>query len=610
MTATKTTLKTKLAAILAAIMIAFGMAFVVDAAWAGEVPEGSVCSVTADGELISDTDCDENGYFKKVEAAFEALKNIPGKEGMIEVYENYTNSPYLKKALEIPQEKTVTLNIGSGVTLSLGCSTKYTKFAISNNGTLNIDGEGTFKATINNNNVLNIDNSTFTKKTTNNGVLTINGGVFKGQIENCDTATINDGTFSGKIYNYKTLTINNGTFTGSPGMSLPLATSCISNSGDLEITNATIGTGPKHPDYGICSEDGGTVNLSNTTIHGERYAIYAKNSTINIESRTSIKTNTNGIRAMAGTTVNIGSESSIEAPNGNGVELYTIGDSEEDTPALSTLNMTGGTITARDLGIAGNGNDGESTDSVINISGGEIHSDNTGVFLPMICTFKMTGGKITGATGIEAKLGELAIESGEITGTGTDNSGKVQVKSGTDPDGSAVTLVPYTYPPTGSSNLRLTVDNGKITSEQGSAISVYNSKIKSDGSAVVELKGGTYEGKSASIKYYEADSELEYELGERKGIAIIPEGNPKDIDGSQDVVFEATDGTYSSNVTDYCKSGYTAISTDSGKTYSIVSDDEADSSVVGNNGIAVAKIGSKYYGSVGAAIEALRQSKA
>ncbi|NGM18362.1 hypothetical protein GMI70_10250 [Eggerthellaceae bacterium zg-893] len=551
MTATKTTLKTKLAAILAAVMIAFGMAFAAETAWAEEDvskrPADAVCRVTVDGEPLVSNNSDALGYYKKATHVNWVLPSVEdGQKITIEVYKKYT------ARLEIPKGKTATLNVIGSVGLK----------GITNEGTLTINGgAGTFTDTTN------------AALVENNGTLTINGGSFTGKyygVNNFGTAHIVDAEIHGADSAIRT--------TGE--------------SSEVRIEGKSTKLTSESKEDPTIRANGSSVLLSDGTVTNadpEGNGIIASGSTITINSGT------------------------IEAYRG--ITLYTENDIH------STLNMTGGTIDVKGAGIDGNGNDGVSTDSVINIFGGDIVSKSTGVYLPMSCTFEMTGGSITGATGIEAKLGDLTIKGGTVTGTGANKSGKVQLNSGSDPDGSAITLVPYTFVSSGKSNLKLTITDGLITSKEGVAISVCNPRKKDnekiiDGSAAIEINGGTFKGKSASIKYYEKGTEkLKYEPvesiepGKDRKVAIIPEGTPNDPDGVQDVIFKVTRGTYSSNVTDYCENGYTAISTNGGETYSIIPSDEADGdSLKKTNNVAVAKIGNKYYGSVGAAIKALRKT--
>ncbi|NHM16667.1 hypothetical protein GMI69_08370 [Eggerthellaceae bacterium zg-887] len=137
----------------------------------------------------------------------------------------------------------------------------------------------------------------------------------------------------------------------------------------------------------------------------------------------------------------------------------------------------------------------------------------------------------------------------------------MQLNSGSDPDGSAIALVPYTFVSPGKSNLKLTITDGSITSREGVAISVCNprTKVKEeiiDGSAAIEIYGGTY----------------------------------------------------SNDVSSFCDKDHVSIKEGAdAKSFTVVPGEEDDSV---KDHIAVARIGNKYYGSVGAAIDAIHQSEA
>ncbi|NHM13491.1 hypothetical protein [Xiamenia xianingshaonis] len=587
MTATKTTLKTKLAAILAAVMIAFGMAFVAGTAWA----EGSdvqtadaVCSVTVDGNAK---------HFTTIEDAFESLGTIAdGKEAEINVYKNYTNEA-LEKTLEIPQGKVVTLSIDIEVTLNLK---KGTSCVLKNSGVLEISG-GTFVGKIENYNTLNINGGTYTKtiKNKKTGVLEIYDGQFTDTVSNSSKGTL-------KIYG--------GTYTGHPDGGVWTYTCCISNSGNLEISNSTIGEGDNCADRGI--DNTGKVTITDTHITGDLYAIYSMwsggsvhikgNSSLSSKSDCTIYANKSSVELSGGTIINDaldgygvlveGSNVTISSGEINacrGVTLFTY----KDIP--SKLEMTGGTINSEGIGISGSNPKSPGTE--IAISGGTINSPGgTGVYLPMKCAFTMTGGTITGATGIEAKLGDIIISgTAKVKGTGNyvPNTEMVINNQGSNPDGSAILLAPRYYTEKNPDNLNLTITGGEISSTKGAAISVYNQKETPGTHNTVRLENGIYNGKIASLKYYVKETKT----------SPNEEAESNTVD--PDVIINTTGGSYSHDVSNFCDKGHISIKEGAdAKSFTVV-EGKAGSDL--EDHIAVAKIGNKYYGSVGAAINALRK---
>ncbi len=104
----------------------------------------------------------------------------------------------------------------------------------------------------------------------------------------------------------------------------------------------------------------------------------------------------------------------------------------------TVLNISDGTITSDYHAISGNARrDGGYTrgSTIINISGGDIRctKDGVGIYHPQDGELNITGGSISGPTGIEMRGGSLNMEDGSVTGTAETLSGK---KSG---DGNTTT---------------------------------------------------------------------------------------------------------------------------------------------------------------------------
>ena len=82
----------------------------------------------------------------------------------------------------------------------------------------------------------------------------------------------------------------------------------------------------------------------------------------------------------------------------------------------TTVNINGGSIDAKGrVAIQGNGSN-DNTD--INISGGEISGYYSAIYHPQGGTLDITGGTLTGWTGVVVKGGNINISGGEIAGTG------------------------------------------------------------------------------------------------------------------------------------------------------------------------------------------------
>lgn len=172
--------------------------------------------------------------------------------------------------------------------------------------------------------------------------------------------------------------------------------------------------------------------------------------------------------------------------------------SEKDTAVFVYNSITLDTsadIQAHYAAIMGNGND--SKYPTINIKGGDITSDTTALYLPQpkgVTT--ISGGTITGATGVEIRGGTLNITGGTITATG-DELATVENGSGsTVTKGAAIAVSPY------ASAKKLTV-NAEAGTFSG-VYAFYEANLNPDGASVdavamtVSLTGGKYDGNVGS----------------------------------------------------------------------------------------------------------------
>lgn len=87
----------------------------------------------------------------------------------------------------------------------------------------------------------------------------------------------------------------------------------------------------------------------------------------------------------------------------------------------ASLTMNGGTIIN---GITGNGSNNDNGDPVyapttITINGGVVNGGELGIYHPQVGKLTINNGEITGKSGIEMRAGELVVNGGVITATGT-----------------------------------------------------------------------------------------------------------------------------------------------------------------------------------------------
>lgn len=199
----------------------------------------------------------------------------------------------------------------------------------------------------------------------------------------------------------------------------------------------------------------------------------------------------------------------------------------------SELIVNGGTINGVPAGIAGNNL--QSAGSKITITGGTVQADEEGIamYLPMESTVDIGGdAQITGGTAIEAKMGAITFrDNAVIKGTGAWNENEPE-NGGSSPEGSAFlgSAQMYGANAPGSTNPQymtspdLTVNflGGTFISDNGNAITIYNTEKIDEQSVVVNVQNGDFqaaEGKGA-IRYITVS------------------------DGDNETVYDSEDGTY------------------------------------------------------------------
>lgn len=187
-----------------------------------------------------------------------------------------------------------------------------------------------------------------------------------------------------------------------------------------------------------------------------------------------------------------------------------------------TLNTRGNLITkaGKFATIIGSGND---NGTVINITGGEVTNlANLAIYQPQDGVLTVSGGAITGTTGIEVRSGNLIVTGGIITGTNPQ----------------------ITINPNG---------NGSTTEGAGIAIAQHTTKNPID----VTISGGTIKGYSA---LYESDPQGTVETNSNDVVIEIVGGTFEAINGgtkavySEDVTGFIKGGSFSGDVTNYLAS--------------------------------------------------------
>ena len=195
------------------------------------------------------------------------------------------------------------------------------------------------------------------------------------------------------------------------------------------------------------------------------------------------------------------------------VGVSVVGTSQTQDTAINPTTATeltvndGASVVVSSFGISGNGSNSNNT--IISINGGDITSaDAQGIYHPQAGLLSVSGGTITGVTGIEMRAGELTVGGGTVKGG----------------EGA------FSYEPNG---------NGSTTENAAIVVAQHTTKLPIE----VNLWDGTFEG---TVAFAQAD----------------PQGNADDGDGALDKIElsitggEFKGGIYSENFKDVDGKGF------------------------------------------------------
>ena len=292
---------------------------------------------------------------------------------------------------QVNAESTVDLN---GHTISFGSNTllPYESLTIkdtSSDQSGKITGSGTF--------LFQVGNSTVP------GSLTIEGGTFEttgsyGIVNNLGTFNLNGGTLKGKsfvVYNRKNFEMNGGSIISSTGTSVYVN------------KDATF-----------------TMNGGNITLTGDYYAIGLA------KPGAKVIINDGTIEAMY---------SNPEGTSG-GNAIGAFKDTE--------VTINGGTLKSFGVTMLGNGSDSgpnEGTNAKFNINGGTLNSTiSAAIYAPQVNGLTtITGGTLTGKTGVEIRAGKLIISGGTFNAD-TKNYTVIDNTNGVTTKGAAISVAQHT----------------------------------------------------------------------------------------------------------------------------------------------------------------------
>lgn len=318
------------------------------------------------------------------------------------------------------------------------------------------------------------------------------------------------------------LTLNLGEFTLSTGSGCPLTVTA----GALTIDASTGGiTGTS---AAVMIDSGATVGIMGGKLTSNGYTVQIRGD---------------------GSRVEIGGSTSITGPAG--VAIYG-----------GSLSMTGGSIDATVYGIAGNGS---SDGTTIVISGGDITSDGNAIYHPQEGDITISGGNISGITGLwYSGAGKITVSGGTIASFDeedrTDPWKPAEQDDGTSYDGAALSIVTRGtgYQDSGKT-IEVAITGGTFESAANYALRDYRF-AKSGGEWQTNSDSGIVNSALASISI----------SGNARFIS--PAGHPVlDVDPASSERYSITGGSFTSDVSAYLADGHILVSNPDG-TYGVAPD--------------------------------------
>ena len=287
-----------------------------------------------------------------------------------------------------------------------------------------------------------------------------------------------------------------------------------SNNPCFNISTGTLNilSGTYQSDVAVIHTDAGKITVSGGSLAGglgsgdKPRTIYSYGaSDIRLENNVTVTNAKDACVALYGGDLTISGNVSLSGVHG--VALFNHNKDNTSTSIHSSITMTGGSIVAD--GYALSGNNLLSAGSKAVITGGSLSSPSTAtaIYWPMEGTLTIGGNAtVTGGTAIEAKMGTITIEDqAVITGTGNWNE-KEPENGGSSPEGSALLLSTQLYGQNegqfiDSRNLTVQLSGGRLVSEKGNAVTVYNAKTKeNDIPASLSVTGSQLNGQRTSLK--------------------------------------------------------------------------------------------------------------
>ena len=301
---------------------------------------------------------------------------------------------------------------------------------------------------------------------------------------------------------------------------------------------------------GTLNISGGTISNTSTASNGEDCAVYASSGSATAISGNAYLNGANTALRAYGAYVTLSESAYLEGQFG--VMLFNSPAENTAGTAHSQFIMTGGTVNAR-YGLALSGNNTQSALCSAQITGGMLTAadETTAIYWPMEGELTVGGSAVVkGGTGIEAKMGTINITGGTITGTGSYLADEPYA-GGSQAEGSALLAASQMYGASSgqyatSPNLTVNITGGTLSSNQGNAVTVYNTEDTTAQSANVSVSGGTLNAASERAGVYAVNAGVQNntELKQENGVnSLVSSQSQTSVNVSSAVAAAAVDAS-------------------------------------------------------------------
>lgn len=222
--------------------------------------------------------------------------------------------------------------------------------------------------------------------------------------------------------------------------------------------------------FGITNGSTLTLKNGNITTNTQYIGVVTDKSTLNIEENATLK----GTYWKAGATP------------------------EDDEGCFGVFVLDGsevnvaGTVDSTIYAISGNGNKDWGNTTISVTDNAEVKAKKLAIFHPQLGTLNVSGGKVSGDTGIEMRSGTLNVTGGIIEATGA-YSEKAS-GNGFTITGAAIAVSQHTT----NNAINVNVNGGTIIAEKGKALAENDLQDSSSGNVKMSVNGATIDGQVSS----------------------------------------------------------------------------------------------------------------